>query len=179
MADGVVVRTNIPDFKRQLDAFGLDFTRKTVRSATSAAAGIFKKAVIALVPVLRPRIGRAGPSNRQGKRVAGVLRRSIYVARSRQSTTGAERYVVSFRKQKRSGGDPFYGKFLEGGWIPRGPGKKLRGGAHSKALQRSRLSGQKITKYAFLAPGFRNAGTTPLDKFTERIQARLDKENKK
>src|SRR4051812_36392032 len=108
MADGIEVKINIPDFKAQLDAFGIDFQRKTVRAGVVAAAQAIKKSVIAAAPVLR---------SKRKDRAVGVLRRSIYIARSKQSTSGSEHYVVSFRKQKRSGGDPFYGRFLEEGWI--------------------------------------------------------------
>lgn len=172
MADGIDVKINIPDFKAQLEAFGIDFERKTVRSAALAAAQVFKKRAIADAPVL------SAPSKR---RIIGVLKRSIYVAHSKLTTPGIERYVVSFKKSKRAGGDPFYGSFLERGWVPQGRGHKLRGGTKFKALQRKRLTeaGAQITKYRFLQPAFDQGKKPALDAFNKRIQDRIDKENQK
>lgn len=167
------VTHNLPDFKRQMARFGQDFERRTVRSATLAAANVFKKLVIAAAPVLRR------PSK---KRIAGALKKSIYVYRSKRSTKGAERYVVSFRKGRKAaktGRDAFYGRFLEAGWIPRGPGKGLRGGKRSKALQRSRSAGGKITQYKFIGPGFARGRAAALAAFNKRISTRIAKESRK
>lgn len=176
MADGVTVRVNIPDFKRQMSAFIADMERRVVRAATNAAAQEYKKAVIAKAP-----IGQ-GFSKR---RVPGLLKKSIYVARSRSgSHQGQETYSVSFRKGRgrgkaASGIDAFYGTFLEAGWIPRGPGRRIRGGRRRKALQRKRLAAQKITKYRFIDPGFKAAGDRPLKAFNARIEKRIAIENAK
>lgn len=174
MADGVSIKMNIPEFSRRLRELGADFERRAVRSATNAAGQVFRKAAIALAPELKT------PSK---KRVRGVLKRSIYVARSRsQSRRGMETYSVSFRKRKQSGGDPFYGRFLEAGWIPRGRGRALKGGRRSKALQRSRaLAGgaRKITEYAFLAPAFKSDGPAAVAAFNRKIEERIQKENAK
>lgn len=167
------VKHNLPDFKAQLARFGVDFERRTVRSATLAAANVFKKLVIAEAPVLRK------PS---GKRISGALRKSIYVARSKRSTKGAERYVVSFRKGRKaakSGRDAFYGRFLELGWVPRGPGKRLLGGVRSRALQRTRSTSAKITQYKFISPAFQRGKSAALAVFTRRIETRIAKESKK
>lgn len=169
------VKHNLPDFKAQLKRFGVDFERRTVRSATLAAANVFKKLVIAEAPVLKK------PDRR---RVAGTLKKSIYVVRSKKSTRGAERYVVGFRKGRKAaktGRDAFYGRFLELGWIPRGPGAKLRGGVRSRKLQRSRNLAGGATKrqFPFIQPGFQRGKSAALNAFTKRIATRIAKESRK
>lgn len=177
MTDGIEVKADIPDFKRQLDAFGRDFELKTIRAATAAAGQVYKKAVIALVPVLVPRAGNDGPSNRQGKRIAGQLKRSIYLVRAKDSTTGRIHYVVSFRKGKAGqDSDTFYGRFLERGWIPRG--KRAVGGRRARALRQRNEAHNKITKYAFIVPAFKNVGNAALDVFNRIITERIEKENR-
>lgn len=174
MADGITIKFDIPDFKRQLQELGVRFERNAIRSGANAAGQVFRKAAIALAPELKT------PNKR---RVRGVLKRSIYVARSRsQSGRGVETYSVSFKKRKQGGGDPFYGRFLEAGWIPRGRGRKLRGGTRSKALQRARSlahGARKITEYAFLLPAFKSAGAAALAAFNKKIEERIAKENAK
>lgn len=169
------VNHNLPDFKRQLVVFGQDFERRTVRSATLAAANVFKKLVIAEAPLLKK------PDRR---RVAGTLKKSVYVTRSKRSTRGAERYVVGFRRGKKfakTGRDAFYGRWLELGWTPRGPGQKLRGGVRSRALQRSRNTAGGATKhqFPFINPGFRRGKSAALAAFIRRIETRLAKESRK
>lgn len=168
MADGVEVRTNLPEFKRQLSALGENMEKNIVRSAVNAAAQVFKKAVIA-----------------DAAKRTGTLRQSIYVYRRRSPEPGTIKYSVSFRKgkkeQKRKGGsgDAFYGRFLELGWIPRGPGKRFAGGSRSKALQRKRAiaGGARRVSYPFLAPGFRSAKDAALAAFTAKMQERIAKAN--
>lgn len=176
MADGIELKVNLPDFKAQLQAFGADFERKTIRAAVAAAGGVFKKLVLDAVPVLRPTAGRAGPTNKRGARIAGNLKRSIYLARAKNVSRGTEHYVVSFKK-KRTAQDPFYGRFLEAGWIPRGRGSRRKGGTRFRAVSRANDSGQKITKYAFLVPAFVKGKEAALSAFNARIQQRINKEN--
>jgi HK97 gp10 family phage protein len=172
----IEVRTNLPDFTRQIIAFGRDFERKTVRSATAAAAGVFKKLAIAKAPV-----------------DSGLLKRAMYRKRSRRSTRGAEQYFVGFRQGKAQQNakvykgftgnlDAYHGRFLEYGWVPRGPGKKLRGGRRSVALQRERAlaaGAAKITKYRFMHPAFERGRDEALRVFFARIEQRIDRENRK
>lgn len=173
------VRTNLPDFKRQLANFSADFQKKTIKSALSAAATKFKNLAIARAPVLNP----LAPTRKKNPRISGLLRKAIYSTRSRsKSGAGKETWSVSFR-QGRSGAakglDAFYGRFLEAGWTPRGPGKGLKGGRRSKALQRSRANGAKIVRYKFLEPAFRQGGSAALQAFVARIERRINKENQK
>lgn len=166
----VEVRTNLPELKRHLDRIGREMSAKVVRSATSAAARIFRKYAQLLAPVLKDENKRKG-------RVAGALKKNMFIRRSKASTSGKEHYFVGFRRGKsalRKGSDTFYGTFLEGGWIARGPGKRLRGGKRSKALQRSQATGQRY-QYAFLAPAFTRGKGEALAKFFAIADKRIQK----
>ena len=151
----VTIRTNLPDFRKQLQKIGQDMQRRAVRNALAAMGRIFKAAAQVEAPVLK-----APTRGSKATRVKGALKRNIIVKRSKYQARGAERYFVGVRSGKtavaRGGGDPFYWRFLEAGWIPRGPGRALRGGNRSRALQRSRLrsAGTTAVKYPFLQPAF-------------------------
>lgn len=167
--DAIKVKSNLPDFKRQLDAFKLDIQKNIVRNATRAAAKVFQRAVIAAAPVLR--------KARKG-RVAGALRNSIYVKEDRRSKAGTLHFIVSFKKSK--GSDPFYGRFLEGGWLPRGPGKKLRGGTRFREVQRLRneARGARRVRYQFIEPAAKQGAGAALQAFSEKMTEGLAKAEK-
>ena len=173
------VRTNLPDFKLQLARFSADFQRKTVKSALGAAATVYKKLAVAKAPVLNA----STPPRKKNPRIPGNLRKALYSTRSRsKSGVGVETYFVSFRRGlKGEKLDAFYGRFLEVGWTPRGPGQKLRGGNRSRALQRARnlARGAKRYRYPFLEPAFQQGGAAAIQAFTIRIAKRIDQENQK
>lgn len=180
MADGITVKTNLPDFKRQLRAFGLDMERKVFRAGVAASAQVFRKRVEEVAPV---RTGR--------------LKRAIYVRRSRDSTTGREHYFVGVRQGKAARNrnvrhkgkvvgtgnlDAFYWRFVELGHLVRRRGSGVRGGRRSQALQRARLSAlgaRRVPARPFLAPAFQRGKDEALQAFTVRVQQRIDKENAK
>lgn len=180
MLNEIKLTTNLPDFSAQLRRFGADFERGTVRAATNAAAKVFKKMVIAEAPIFK-----GFDRRKKNPRISGVLKKSIYAVRSKKSKPGLESYVVGFRtgyKAAKTGRDAFYGKFLEHGWTPRGPGKSLRGGDRYKKLQRARniAGGAKfITKYAFMRPGYERGKAPALATFVRRIELRIAKESLK
>lgn len=176
MADGFFLSTNLPDFKAQLREFGFDMERKVFRSGVAAAANVFKAKAVQLAPTLRvPRKDRT----------AGLLKKAIYIKRSKDSRNGLEHYFVGVRQgraaRQRKGGslDAFYWRWVEQGHIARGPGQALRGGRRSKAIQRSRYSGSRVPAYPFLAPAFQRAQQQALQAFNDRVQKRIDKENSK
>lgn len=169
----VEVRTNLPELKSHLDRIGREMSSKVIRSATSAAARIFKKYAQLYVPVLKDKNKRKG-------RVAGALKKNIYIRRSRDSTTGREHYFIGFRRGKaaqKKGSDTYYGTFLEGGWIPQSKGRALRGGDRSKKLQRQQLlaKGALRFEYPFLAPAFTRGRTEALAKFFATADRRIAK----
>ena len=84
---------------------------------------------------------------------------------------------------KRSGRvpDPFYWRFLEKGWIPRGRGRKFRGGTRSRALQRERAlaGGARRVSHPFFMPAFRIADTVALDAFNKVIEDGIARESQR
>lgn len=179
MAAEITVKTNLPEFKAQLRALGQDFERKVFRSGVSAAASVFKKLAINEAPVLkRPKKGA----------VSGLLRRAIYVKRSRDRSPGREHYFVGVRQGKaarrRKGGslDAYYWRFVHEGHLARGPGNTIRGGRRRRALERSRLNAsgaKRVPANRFLARAFSSGKESALRAFTERVQRRIDTENRK
>ena len=173
----IKIITNLPDFISQLSKFSDDLRRKVFRAGTSAAAAIFVKAARAKAPILK-----RFDTRKKNPRIVGNLRKNIYQYRSRETTPGKWVFKVSFRKGKKAAiqkRDAFYGKFLEAGWLPRGPGKRIRGGSRTKNLIRSRATENKITKYRFLMPAFAAQKLNALNAFTARVQKRIDLENSK
>ena len=173
MADGITVKVNIPDFKRQLLALGQRMEKNIVRRGTRAAAAVFVAEARRRAPVLRqPRKGR----------VAGALQRAIR-STPRRSPRGIVKQSVGVRAtraQTKSGVDPFYWRFLEGGWIPRGPGHRFKGGARRRRLERERAvaGGARRVAYQFLKPAFDAAGSRALNAFNPAVTDGIAKESK-
>jgi hypothetical protein len=176
---GLVFRSNLPEFTRQLRQIKQEFRSKVVRSANVASGGVLRAAV-------KAQIGQ-GDSPRSR---TGTLRASVYLKRSRRSTSGAERHYVGVRgravQRKRKGqsvsvGGAFYWRFLEGGWYPRGPGRGLRGGNRSRAAQRERsaAAGARFVKRPFIQPAFERARGTAVDAFFNRMAREVTKLNAK
>lgn len=177
----VTVRTNIPDFKAQMTAFGYDMERKIFRSGVAAASTVFRRHVLRILQ--RPRRSPV----RKGE-TPGTLRRAIYMRRARDSRNGLEHYFVGVRQGKaarnRKGGsaDAFYWRFVELGHLIRARGQKIGGGRRYQRLQRERLNAagsRRVPAYPFLKPAFESGKTEALSKFNERVQIRIDKENAK
>lgn len=181
MSARLSVTSNIADFNVALRRMSLEMRAKSVRAATSAAAG-------AIVSALRADArARHSPKADQSRRT-GTLEKAVYRFRnSRSSTAGAERLVVGIRTgkrfaRKRDGQlvrkpDAFYGRFLEFGWTPRGPGNRLRGGRRAKALARERQSAGRVI-YPFLAPSFTRSQARAVEIFQQRLSrevAKLDR----
>lgn len=169
----VEIRTNLPELKRHLNSIGKQFADRVVRSATAAAARVFKRNAEALAPVLKP-------ENARKNRIVGALKKNMFIRRSKERTSGKEHYFVGFRRGKQAAKrakDTFYGTFLEGGWVARGPGRGLRGGKRSKALQRGRAAaaGAVRYQYPFLAPAFTRGKDEALRKFFQTAERRIAK----
>jgi HK97 gp10 family phage protein len=171
----VIVRTNLPDFKRAMDALGRAFGPKVARPAAAAAAAVFRKAVKAHAP-----------------KDTGRLKAAVYIRRERDSKRGLEHYLVAVksgpkaRAIKRKRGtvnlDAYYWRFLEAGWVPRQPGSGVRGGGRNvRALRRRRAvaGGAREHRHPFIAPAFRSARFEALRVFYAKAESALAKVNKK
>lgn len=185
MADGLAVRTNLPDFRRQLAELGQRMERRIVARATRAAGTIFRDQARRLAPVLKT------PDPR---RIRGLLARRIFVGRSRFGQKGQVFYYVGVRtavrrsnvqklKVKRSGraADPFYWRFLEGGWIGRGRGSGFTGGRRLRAVKRARAAAAGSARFQvpFLAPAFERGKARALAAFTEELEKELAAESRR
>lgn len=175
MTESTRVKANLPEFKAQLRAIGVDMERRAVRQASAAAAAVFRAAAQRNAPVQEPP-GRKG-------HMVGTLRRAIYARRVR-SPKGVSIYRVSVRqgkKEKGKGRDAYYWAWVEQGHIARGPGQALRGGANSKSLQRKRLraAGGFVQPKPYLRPAFEQSGGRALQVFNERLSRAIERYSQK
>lgn len=165
MPDGFEVNIDLPDFRRQLAEVGRRIERRAVSQGVRNAARVMRDEARKRAPVLRV------PTPR---RIPGALRQAITIARTRKKQRGLIGYSVIVRASKaRRGGyrDPFYWRFLEAGWIARGPGRRLRGSASRKAEQRA-SSGRRY-QFPFLAPAFRQSQGAALAAFNAGVESRI------
>lgn len=169
------VTVNASQFREKLNQFKKELQIEGVDKALRAAARIFRNAVVARAPVLKT------PTK---TRASGTLQRAIYAKRSQRSTLGARRYFIGIRQGSRmakKGKDAFYWRFLEAGWMPRGPGRRLKGGTRFRNLQRKRnlAAGAKQVKYPFIAPAFQAVKGEVETKFNSVMAAYLKKVSNK
>lgn len=184
----VVIRTNLPDFKRQLEHIKLDLRTKVVRQALASGTQAFAKEARRLAPVLQPpKDGR-----RRINREAGVLKRAIFAAKTKKPTApGVERYYVGVREGKKyqrvkvgkgkyGSRDAFYWRWQEAGWIPRGPGRKIRGGERRRKLERERIvaaGGRRVPGRDFLKRAFETQQQRAVAEFERRLGLAIVKYN--
>jgi HK97 gp10 family phage protein len=174
----IVVINNLPDFKRQLAEVKKKTRASLVRASLRAAANFMAKQVRIEAPML---------AKATKNRIPGTLKAAIYASRGKAGAD-RERYFIAVKKKSRSRGggrtkkgkvygDAFYWRFLEDGWIPRGPGKKLMGGNRSRALQRRRLiaGGAKRMRIPFFEPAFKQYSGRALEIFNERMERGFEK----
>lgn len=175
MADAISAKiTGIPAFASRLRALSLDMQNKVVRSGALAAGTVFKKGAQANAPELK---------KQDKRRTRGALKKGIYAGRSRsKSRPGTEVIVVGVRSGKKAGksGDPFYWRWQEDGWVPRAPGKRVKGGEKRKALERSRAKagGQFVPGRHYFQLSFTSNGQKALEAFNSRLSQRIAKANK-
>ncbi len=177
------MRTNLPDFRRQLREVGERVQRRYVRRSMTAAGAVLRGLAREKAPVLtRNKRGRLPKG-----RIPGLLRRAIYVTRNRRkSSRGVEVYSVGVKSKVRVGkgvtGDPFYWRWQEAGWLPRGPGQRIRGGTRTRALTRSRLEKAGVKRVPgrwFLRDAARQGQSAAVDAFFRRMDESFAQENRR
>lgn len=181
MADFVRIKfVNLPDFSRQLKALGVDLQTKIIRSGVRAALTVFRRAVLAAVPVHKGRY-----PNTKYQQVPGTLKRSIYIARSKRSSTPGVEYGIvrprSGQKSQASLTNAYYWRWVEEGHLIRRAGQKLRGGVRRRALERSRLnsSGAARTRaFFFMKTSFDRNVEKATDAFSKRVNSGIEKANR-
>jgi len=169
VSDGLTVRVNLPQFRRELRDLGAKVEKRVVAAGVRAAGVVFRDAARALAPRLKKFDRRRSP---------GALAAAVRLAQSRRGRRGTVAYFVGVKASasaKGRGRDPFYWRFLEAGWIPRGRGQKLRGGVNSRNLQRRRLvaAGASRVQVPFLAPAFARRQGAALAAFNAKVDERL------
>lgn len=179
MKEGITVNVvGIPQFAARLRALSDDMQKKVIRSAEMAAAVIFRNSARINAPT------SATSKNRGAS--PGLLKKSIYAGRSKtRSKPGLETYTVGARKGKKTTRKnvvgAFYWRWVEGGHLVRGAGKRLKGGDRTRALQRERLkaAGAKfIPPVYFIRRAFQSNQSAALAAFNKRIEARIKKAQK-
>lgn len=167
MSDGFSIKVDLPDFRRQLAELEKRVRTRVVRGAVRDTARAFQRAAKARAPVLR----KSDP-----RRIPGRLRDSIVITAQR-GRRGVVAFTVVPRARKatkrRAAADvPFYWVFLEGGWIPRGPGQRITGGRLRKARARAELSHARV-QVPFIEPTFRATQGALVTTFNAGIERRL------
>lgn len=169
MSDAITVKINLAQFRRELNELGLKVERRVTTNAVRAAARVFRDSAKAGAPRLR----KPDP-----RRVPGALAAAVAIFRTRGAPRDTVTYTVGVRASKAAkgrGANPFYWRFLESGWTPRGAGQALKGGRNRKSLERSRLraGGGRFVQYPFLEPAFKRSGSAALAAFERRVDADL------
>lgn len=179
MRDGVQVIVNTAEFRAELAKLAERVRNAAGRKAVGEAAKVMVRPARRLAPRMRKSRkvnGRRRLANPQ--RTAGALRRGIMAKRGKSRRGWVRAYVtVGYGKGRPKNADPFYWGFLERGWYPRGPGRKLRGGASSRTAAR-RLAASKgaaMVKRPFLKPAYEQSQGLMMAKFAEVMTLELAK----
>lgn len=173
-ADRVTLKVDLAAFKKALASFGDKVEKQIVANAVGAAAKVFKAYIVAAAPELK----REDKRKKGRPAVRGLLKKAVYIFRPRQKQAGQVSAVVSFKKRKKT--DAYYGRWLELGWVARGPGKAIKGGNRRKRLERARQrsAGATERKFPFLSPGFKRAERPALDAFEKALEKGINEANK-
>lgn len=130
MSDSVITVSGLQETQRTLYAYSQQMGDRVVRMALRQGANYVLKSIREGVPV------RTGLLKRRGFRVANSR---IHNGKRQSEMIGL---YIGLRKGK---GDPFYGRFQNDGWVPRGFKSNgmwsfhegaLRGGKWSRTIQR-------------------------------------------
>lgn len=167
----VIVRSNLPDFRRQLQRVSIDLQRNAVKAATGAAAAVVRGYV-------KKAAGqRLSPKATQP--LTGYLAGGVYAVRNRrESTRGAEVRTVGIRSRTGKGKRKPPGiiaRFLEYGWIPRQAGYR-GGGRRRRALANRRDAARKV-QYPFFDKAFAAGQSRAIDVFSARLTREIAKLN--
>ena len=166
----ITIRTNLPEFKSKLQQIGADMEKRSVRTATRAAANVIAKIAKSEAPIRKTRKVIAGQVI-----PPGVLKASIGLV-SKRRPKGTVAYMViprSGRRTRKGKGsaasrDAYYWAWVEQGHVI----GRLRGGSRSKAVQRRRLqaAGQMTTPNRYLRRAFTQGQGRAVDAFYESLE---------
>lgn len=180
MTTQVIVTSNLQDFRKALQRMSAQMRTRSVRRSTSAAAAVIQR------QLKQAAAGKHSPKADQSTRT-GTLARAIYRFRlSRDSTRGAERFLVGVRvgkkyARRRDGTmvlkpDAYYARWLEFGWIPRGRGQRRTGRRRMSASQRAaELTSSRRIAYPFIAAAFVASRSAAVEEFERRMNVEIDR----
>jgi len=175
MAAEFIRLTGVDDLRRALLELNSSMRRKVLRSALRAAGRVIQAEARSRAPVLQV------PTP---QRLPGTVKRSIVVKSSRLARRRGDLGVfvtvkASKARVKKDGRqDPFYFRFLEEGWIPRGRGKALRGANWKKRAARAQDAGRKIQR-PFLGPALQAKSSSAVQAFEREVIPAIAKFNRR
>jgi hypothetical protein len=172
--------TGLPDLREALAGIVPKLRVRALRNALTAGARLVQRAARAATPVLKLSTRSGQAAYRKGYRKPGTVKQAISVRQSkvarRQGNVGV---FVNVRPAKggargaKSYRDPFYWRWLNWGWNPRGQG----GGSSARLAHRKRAGAKSKPGAEFLESGARMLSAA-LAEFTKRIGPAIEKLNR-
>lgn len=175
MAGEYIRLTGVDDLRAALRDLDRSMRRKVLKAALRSAARVIQSDAKSRAPVLQV------PTPR---RVPGTVKRSIVVRASklarRKNMLGVYVTVKASKARVKKDGrqDPFYFRFLEEGWIPRGPGRGLRGSDRKKRAVRAQDAGRKVQR-PFLGPALQAKSQAAVQAFEREVLPAIAKFNRR
>lgn len=175
MAAEFIRLKGVDDLKLALRDLDRSMRRKVLKAALRSAARVIQSDAKSRAPVLQM------PTPR---RVPGTVKRSIVVRASklarRKNMLGVYVTVKASKARVKKDGrqDPFYFRFLEEGWIPRGPGRGLRGSDRKKRAVRAQDTGRKVQR-PFLGPALQAKSQAAVQAFEREVLPAIAKYNRR
>lgn len=181
MSDGLYAEVKgLPDLREALSGIVPKLRVRALRNALTAGARLVQRAARAATPVLKLTTRTGQAAYRKGYRKPGTVKQAISVRQSkvarRQGNVGV---FVNVRPAKggarvaKSHRDPFYWRWLNFGWNPRGPG----GGTKARLAHRKLTGAKRKPGAEFVQAGARMLSAA-LAEFTKRIGPAIEKLNK-
>lgn len=163
----ITIRTNLPEFKAKLNQISADMQKRSMRSATRAAATVISKIAKQEAPIRQTRKVVKGQIIQPG-----TLKAAIGVV-SKRAPRGTSLMMViprSGRKARKVKGaklDAYYWAWVEQGHVI----GRVRGGKRTKALQRERAkaAGHRTRPNPYLRRAFNRGQGQAVDAFYKQL----------
>ncbi|MGL5785157.1 MAG: HK97-gp10 family putative phage morphogenesis protein [Alphaproteobacteria bacterium] len=122
----------LAELRSQLTSLGPKLRRRAVRNALAAGAREVRDEIKRNTPMLDLSNASSRKALRRGVRKPGTLKAAVKVRTSKYARRAGDVGVFVNVKPLRGGGarnpnDPFYWRFVQFGWTPRGSGHKVPG----------------------------------------------------
>lgn len=168
--DGFTVRVHLAEFREQLEKVRAIVAQRCVEQGLRDAGKVIRDAARMRAPVLRKATRRRAP---------GAVKKALAVVRIKTGKPGVYAVAIYPRttsRNIRTPRDPYYWYFLEKGWIPQGPGKRLRGSVRNRSAQRKALArgGAARYQFPFIEPAFQAASGAAQVAFEKGFTRRLE-----